>query len=200
MSNLALVIAALLVAATGCTRKNEQPSPDVADLALPGDVGADLAAPTSFPHDLAVPSTPHDLAQPPYVPVDGGPDVGIVELVSPAVCQHQNGRLVNCDIGTVVLHAPAPAAAAPYMTVLTTKSSGTCSTAYPLELGVQADSDPAVLFNPFNSERMLTLRRLDRAALGTVTVDNRSAWETKASYHDDCRLWVEVAYNLHDPS
>jgi hypothetical protein len=120
--------------------------------------------------------------------------------VSPARCETKNAHLVNCHMGNVVLRAPAPSDATPYLTVLQTRTQGNCSINYPLEMKLQADADPQVLFGPFNSTRMITLRRLDRGAITALTAENSSAWEALASYHDDCRVWIEVALNRHDPN
>jgi len=192
-----------LHASTGCHSK-VAPSPDLgtapADAAMPPVAARDLAVELPPPvRDLSLTLPVADLAQG-YTPIDGGPGIDVVELVSPAVCQTRfDHRLGDCKIGVVQLHAPPPMDAAPWMTELRTMRSGDCSTRYPLELKLQADSDPPIYFNPFNSSRMITVRHPNRSAIDTLTISNSSAWESTAIYSESCRLWVEVALNLHDP-
>lgn len=184
------------------------PIPD-ATMSVPQDLSVPKGEPNSVP-DLAVlemqddmsakVATTVDLLPAPYVPIDGGPGIDIIELVSAGTCEQQNGRLVGCHVGHIVLKAPPPSENGPFMTVLHTEVRGNCSTPYPFEYSVQADNDPLVLFNPFNSSRMLTTRRVDRGAIGTLTVDNTSVWESKAAYEISCRIWLQVELNKQDPN
>jgi hypothetical protein len=194
----AYLVGLFLIAQPGC-KENDQPSsrPET-DLSVGSGQPTDLAsvAPTAIDLSETAAGNP---APGPYEPIDGGPGIDVIELVSPGVCQQKNGLLVECQIGHVALKAPAPAEKAPFMTVLTTHRAGDCSP-YPLELKLQADSDPPVLFNPFNSKREITIRRLDRGSIGALIVENSSAWESKAAYHTNCRLWVDTALNKHDPN
>lgn len=73
-----------------------------------------------------------------------------------------------------------------------------CKLVYPLELELQADTDPAIYYQVFDARRMLTVRRVNRDAIRALTIANSSAWEPVAVYPLGCRLWVEVSFNLHD--
>ena len=186
---------------TGCGGDGSAPdlgAPAANDLgALPVQARPDLSASAPDAYDLSV--APGDLAQPPYVPIDGGPGVDIVELVSPGVCQVKNNRLVDCAVGTVHLNPGAPTDPGPWMTVLASKWSQDCSFRYPLALDLVADTDPVVYFDVFNPSRMSTLRRVNRDAIQSLTITNASAWEPYGAYPIGCRLWVEVSMNVHDP-
>ena len=155
---------------------------------------------TPDPPDLGAPSPPSNPPPPPpYVPVDGGGTLGIVELVSPAVCASKNGRLVTCDFGQPAVDAPPTTEPSPWSTVVTTHIDGNCTSRYPMELALAADGDPEVYFEPLNPSRAITVRHPDRSRIATLHVRNASQWQPYAVYDASCRVWIEIAFNGHDP-
>jgi len=172
---------------------------DAADASLPRDLGAVANA----ADDLAVPNQPDlavapDLAGP-YVPIDGGPNVSVVELISPALCRWQNGHLLDCQSDQVEITAPATTAVAPVRTEVQLKFSGKCSSTFPIARNLQADSDPPVFFDTLFPKQMLSLRRLDRGAISKVVLtDAYPQWTKVAAYDESCRGWLEITFNLPD--
>lgn len=187
----------LMISAFGCGGGVESTDHDTAssvDLGVPASL--DLATEPPIARDLAMPSSVNDAA--PYVPIDGGSVLGIVELVSPAVCRLENNRLVNCDIGPADLAAPPPTEVAPWLTTVETKTSGDCKFRYPMQLTLQPDDDPLVYFDPLNPSRSITLRHPNRDAIHVLHVRDASQWTPYAVYPGSCRVWIEIAFNRHD--
>jgi hypothetical protein len=187
-----------MVLVVGCGGGRADDTVESPDMATPAS--ADMATPvvTPDPPDLGVPSPPAN-PPPPYVPVDGGGRLGIVELVSPAVCASKNGRLVTCDFGQPAVDAPPTTEPSPWSTVVTTHVDGNCSSRYPMELALAADGDPEVYFEPLNPSRAITVRHPDRSRIATLRVRNASQWQPYAVYDTSCRVWIEIAFNGHDP-
>jgi hypothetical protein len=189
-----------MVLVVGCGGERADDTVESRDLATPAV--ADMATPvvTPDPPDLGVPSPPSNPPPPPpYVPVDGGGTLGIVELVSPAVCASKNGRLVTCDFGQPAVDAPPTTEPSPWSTIVTMHVDGNCSSRYPMELALAADGDPEVYFDPFNPSRAITVRHPDRSRIATLHVRNASQWQPYAVYDASCRVWIEIAFNGHDP-
>jgi hypothetical protein len=195
------IVPAFLVLVGGCGGDRADDADASRDLATP--VVADMATPvvTPDPFDLAMPSSSPDAhpPAPPYVPVDGGGTLGVVELVSPAVCATKDGFLVKCDFGQPAVAAPLTTDPSPWSTTVTTHEDGNCTSRYPMELALVADADPEVYFEPFNPSLAITVRHPDRSRIATLHVRNASKWQPYAAYDTSCRIWIEVAFNAHDP-
>ena len=202
--SLAACTFTLLFTLAGCdddAGPTQSEAGSIADLAA--GPAPDLAAATNPSEDLAI-SPPSDLAigpdlAGPYVPIDGGPNVRIVEVVSPALCQSQNGHLRNCQAAAVTLDAPASMAPAPLHTDVQLKFTGNCSSQFPIARILQADAEPSAFFDSLFPKQQLSLRRLDRGPIAKLVItDAYPTWTSLANYDQSCRSWLEITFNLAD--
>jgi hypothetical protein len=149
---------------------------------------------------------PHiDAAMPDVTMPDAAPitldvaDAGTVsfDVIAPERCEERSGHLFACDLPPVtVIDEGAASRSGPLKTTLTVKTTGNCSTQYPLSLSAVADQLAATTFH--FTDGSIDLRRVDRAAIPTLTLLDASKWTHMLAVDDSCRVWVEVTLNRPD--
>lgn len=120
--------------------------------------------------------------------VDAGADMAIVDLVSPSVCRMQGEHLVDCAVDEVRLRLPGSDSAR----AVRTGVSGGCSTQFELEVKLQLDAEPAVLFYPLQAPRSVVLRRADQSSIEQLLVSNASPFAGTPAYDASCHIWLAI--------
>jgi hypothetical protein len=175
-----------LLCATSCVRAPEPSAP--AAPPHPDDGAADtVSSDLGSSVDDQVPDLGATLNPAPG-PDDGGRAADIVELVSPAVCARKNTHLVDCQIGTVSLMPPA--GSIPTQVDLLGHLEGNCSSAFDIELKIQADAEPAVYFYPLKQNRAITVGRIDGSQIAQLSITDVSPFRGTPVYDQSCRIWL----------
>ncbi len=190
-----------LLAITAC----DDPASSSADASLPAP-GADAASDRPDAADPAAPdamlspdatplpdATPQADADPANDGIPQGPN--IVTMVAPSVCRTINGHLRSCQFGPVTLQAPASPGPGQYKTRVLGHHQGDCSTQFPFVARLSADGVEPFTYHLFLNEQAI-LRRDDSAALASVLVENGSSFPGSGNYGLDCRVWLEVDFNV----
>jgi hypothetical protein len=173
-----------MLCATSCVRAPDLNAP--AAQPHPGDGAADTV---SSDLGLSVDDQAPDLgATLNNAPSPDGGAADVVELVSPAVCARRNTHLVDCQIGTVSLLPPAGSIAT--QVDLLGHLEGNCSSAFDIELKIQADADPAVYFYPLKQNRTITVGRIDGGQIGQLSITDVSPFRGTPAYDQSCRIWL----------
>jgi hypothetical protein len=120
-----------------------------------------------------------------------------LDLISPATCQLQNGKLRQCAIAPAAHDPPTLDTAVPLRTVIRRQMSGNCSTQFPLEVSIALDAAEGTHF-AFLSQSQLTLRRSDGGVVAHVAVHDSSPWTGTAVFADTCRVSITITSNEID--
>jgi hypothetical protein len=120
-----------------------------------------------------------------------------VDLISPATCQLQLGKLRQCAIAPVLHDAPPMDTAVPLRTVARRQISGNCSTQFPLAVAIALDDAPGTNL-AFLSQSQLTLRQPGGGVASRVSVSDASPWTGTAVFADSCRVSLTITANEID--
>jgi hypothetical protein len=101
------------------------------------------------------------------------------DLISPATCQQQNSKLLQCVIPPIHHDAPIMDTAVPLRTVIRRLSSGNCSTQFPLSVSASLDGAEGITLS-YLSQSQLILRRVDGGVASHVTITDSSPWTPTA--------------------
>lgn len=123
--------------------------------------------------------------------------VAAADLISPANCVLQNGKLKQCAIPTVSHSETLIDTAVPLRAMVERQIAGNCSTSFPLGVSIAVDDGTPVSM-PFLSQSQLVLRRPDGGAVQHVLVADASPWTATAAFADSCRISLTVTANVVD--
>lgn len=117
---------------------------------------------------------------------------GKVDLISPNTCTLSNGRLFDCKIVSRTLSGALADTAVPLRTMVKVVKKGDCSTQYPLEVSLTANSEPAVKLYYLKTPEA-TLRGKAGRGISKVKVIDTSKWTKNLNVASSCRISLIIA-------